>query len=178
MNSQFAYDKKHPIILSSKHPFTKSLFINEHERLLHSGPKQTLNSIRDQFWPIGGQNLSKQTVRQCITCFKAYPKSIQNLLGHLPLDRVKAHPPFTVVGTDYCGPFVIKDRKGRGSNLSKCYVCLFVCFSTKAIHLEPVTDLSSEAFILCLRRFASSRGMPSKFYLTMVEHIVVLSPNL
>ena len=38
---------------------------------------------------------------------------------------------------------------------------MFVSFSTKAIHLEVVSDLTSEAIIAALRRFIARRGKPS-----------------
>ena len=38
---------------------------------------------------------------------------------------------------------------------------MFVCFSTKACHLEAVSDLTTDAFIAALRRFVSRRGKPA-----------------
>ncbi|XP_011171790.2 uncharacterized protein LOC105204419 [Solenopsis invicta] len=72
--------------------------------------------------------------------------------------------PFHVTEVDYGSPFVIKDRKGRGCKTSKCYICLFIYFSTKAIHLELVSDATSESFIAALRRFVSRRGKPAHIY--------------
>ncbi|KAL0809215.1 hypothetical protein ABMA28_011437 [Loxostege sticticalis] len=43
-------------------------------------------------------------------------------------------------------------------------MCLFVCFASKALHLEVVSDLSTDTFILSLRRFISRRGRPSHLY--------------
>ena len=43
----------------------------------------------------------------------------------------------------------------------KTYACIFVCFTTKAVHLELVTDLSSEAFLAAFTRFVGRRGYPS-----------------
>jgi len=85
-------------------------------------------------------------------------------MSDLPADRVQPLPPFQITNVDG-GPFFIKYRRGRGCKISKCYVRLFVCFITKTIHLELVSDLSANAFILVLRRFASRRGKnPSKIY--------------
>ena len=38
---------------------------------------------------------------------------------------------------------------------------IFVSLAVKAVHLELVSDLTSEAFIACLRRFIARRGRPS-----------------
>ncbi|XP_071580238.1 uncharacterized protein [Temnothorax nylanderi] len=163
-NSEFDTDKKHPIVLSSEYQFTKLLFISEHLRLLHAGPQLLLFSIRERFWPIGGRSLARKTVRSCVKCFRNKPQHIQTPMGELPKFRVTLTAPFHATGVDYAGPFLIKDRKGRGSKTSKAFVCLFICFATKAVHLELVSDLTSEAFIAALRRFSSRRGKPAHIY--------------
>jgi len=85
-------------------------------------------------------------------------------MGHLPQDRVTVAFPFETTGVDYAGPFQIKDRKGRGCKISKCYIYLFVCFTTKAMHFELASDLMAEAFVAALRRFVSCREKPSRIY--------------
>jgi hypothetical protein len=60
---------------------------------------------------------------------------------------------------DYCGPILIKTHRGRGKQKTiKAYVCLFVCLSTKAIHVELVSDLTADTFLDALKRFVSRRG--------------------
>ena len=48
----------------------------------------------------------------------------------------------------------------RRPTVVKSYICLFVSFSVKAVHLELVSDLTSDAFISCLRQFIARRGKP------------------
>lgn len=65
---------------------------------------------------------------------------------------------------DYAGLLIIKDRRGRECKTSKAYVSLFICFATKATHLELVSDLTLEAFITALRYFSSRRERPAHIY--------------
>lgn len=85
-------------------------------------------------------------------------------MADLPETRLTPSRPFLISGCDYAGPFLIKDRKTRNFKLSKCYICLFICFVTKAIHLELVSDLTTEAFLAALRRFFSRRGLSKSIY--------------
>ncbi|CAK9821242.1 hypothetical protein ANTRET_LOCUS8 [Anthophora retusa] len=85
-------------------------------------------------------------------------------MGNLPGDRVKQARPFTNAGVDYCGPFFITQRRHRNRTRIKVYVAVFVCFEVKAVHLELVSDLTTEAFIAALRRFVARRGFCSNIY--------------
>lgn len=59
---------------------------------------------------------------------------------------------------------MIKRNKGRGSKFEKGYIAVFVCFTTKALHLEVVSDLSSDSFIAPLKRFCGRRGYCTQIY--------------
>lgn len=80
-------------------------------------------------------------------------------MGQLPSERVIPSRPFLNTGVDYAGPFLIKTWKGRNARTYKGYVALFVCFSTSAIHLELVTDYTTDAFLAAYKRFSSRRGL-------------------
>lgn len=85
-------------------------------------------------------------------------------MADLPADRITPSRPFSVTGIDYAGPILVKSGSTRKAQLVKSYFCIFVCFATKAIHLELVTDLTTEKFLNCLKRFISRRGKPHKLY--------------
>ncbi|XP_072392238.1 uncharacterized protein [Diabrotica undecimpunctata] len=85
-------------------------------------------------------------------------------MGNLPQARVSPAPPFITAGVDYAGPFQLKEIKGRGVKSWKAYLCLFICFTTKAVHLELVSDLTTEAFLVAFRRFCARRGKPSQIH--------------
>lgn len=79
-------------------------------------------------------------------------------------DRVTPKHPFLVTGVDFAGPITTLVNRGRGRKTNKSYVSLFVCFATKAMHIEVVSDLSSASFIAALRRFVGRRGCPQRIY--------------
>lgn len=163
-HSSYSYNKRHPIILSSKHHLTLLIFRHEHFKLMHCGPQMLLSSIRETFWPVAGRNLAKRVVRNCMVCFRFKPVAPSPIMGNLPGPRVSQNLPFTHTGVDYAGPFYIKDRKGRGAKTHKCYIALFICLTVKAVHLETVSELSTIAFLETLQRFIARRGIPSTMY--------------
>ncbi|XP_030753188.1 uncharacterized protein LOC115880190 [Sitophilus oryzae] len=85
-------------------------------------------------------------------------------MASLPEDRVNISRPFQKVGVDFGGPFFIKWFRLRKVSLIKCYIALFVCMATKAVHIEVVSGLTTEAFLMALKRFISRRGNPSVIY--------------
>jgi hypothetical protein len=85
--------------------------------------------------------------------------------GNLPAHRVQPGRPFQTCGVDYAGPVLIRESRGRGKRaLLKSYIAIFVCFTTKAIHIELVTELTTAEFLAALRRFVARRGLPQNIY--------------
>ena len=72
--------------------------------------------------------------------------------------------PFINTGVDYPGPFYHQVGSRRTSRLENCYICIFVCFASKAVHIELTLDLTSEAFLNALKRFIARRGKPQNMY--------------
>ncbi|XP_066596576.1 uncharacterized protein [Prorops nasuta] len=58
----------------------------------------------------------------------------------------------------------IKEKKYRNQKRIKVYGCVFICMSSKAVHIEIVSELTSDAFIAALRRFVGRRGVPAHIY--------------
>lgn len=163
-NSTFSFDKKHPILLCSKHRLTVLLFESEHKRLLHGGPQLLLSSLRERWWTLGARNLARKSVHNCVTCTRMKGKTLNPIMGNLPSERLEVGFPFIRCGVDYAGPVHLLNRKGRGARIIKGYICLFVCFITRAIHLELVSGLSTQDYILALKRFISRRGKPAEIF--------------
>jgi hypothetical protein len=163
-NAPLKYDQKHPLLLPKNHSVTNVLIESIHKQQLHGGCQTTIAALRRQYWILSCRNAVRKIIFQCIKCFRANPKSYPQLMGDLPAPRVTPSRPFTVTGIDYAGPIVIKNGYGRTTRTVKSYIAIFVCFATRAVHIELVCDCSTSTFLNALKRFISRRGKPSHLY--------------
>lgn len=163
-HANLAYDKKHPILLPKRHILTDLIVKHSHEYLLHASSQLVQSFIQEHYWILGARDVIRHFIRKCVKCCKIRASVTNQMMSDLPSSRISPAPTFLKCGVDYAGPFQIKAIKGRGSKSFKAYIALFVCFVTRAIHLELVTDLSAEAFIAALKRFVARRGKCSDIY--------------
>ncbi|XP_055381380.1 uncharacterized protein LOC129611975 [Condylostylus longicornis] len=163
-HSELNYNERFPIILPDKSPFVRLLLEKVHRETLHGGAQLMLNVLNRNYWIIGARNQIRQVIHKCITCYKQRAAVQTQLMGDLPAFRVRTARPFTHTGVDYCGPFEIKTHKGKNPRMYKAYIAIFICLTVRAIHIELVTDLSSEGFIAAYRRFSSRRGKCQAIY--------------
>jgi len=163
-NSTLQYEHKHPILLPSNHALTRMIIMHEHERQMHAGLTGTLAAVRSRFWILSSRSTVRKIRFRCMICFRTDPRNTEYQMGNLPNSRLSSDRPFTVVGIYFAGPLSIKDSKLRNRKFIKCYLSVFVCFSTKAVHLEVVGDLSSDSFLNALKRFVSRRGLCKHIY--------------
>ncbi|CAA9993697.1 unnamed protein product, partial [Nesidiocoris tenuis] len=157
-------DAKHPVLLPAHHHLTKLVVEHSHHLNLHGGPKITLGHLRQRFWIINGKEVVRRQLSQCNRCFQIKPIPFQPPMGQLPSSRIAAKSAFLTVGVDYAGPFHIKAARLRGTATLKAYMVVVVCFSTKAVHIEVASSLSTPAFIAAFRRFCDRRGNPANVY--------------
>lgn len=150
--------KRHPIILEGKAVITQQLILAAHTNSLHGGAQLVSQFLREKYWIIGGRDVIRRCIDKCVECVTQKQKTGNQQMATLVPSRVNAGRAFRHISIDYCGPFEIKRLPGRCKVFVKCYVCLFVCMATRAIHLEVVTDLTTDAFMDAFHRFESRRG--------------------
>ncbi|XP_075235078.1 uncharacterized protein LOC142332516 [Lycorma delicatula] len=160
-NADLEYDQ---IILPPKHHLTMLIIKAEHLRLLHVAPQLLLASLRLRYWIPRARKVIRSVIHNCVTCFLFKAASANQLMGQLPKHRVEISRPFLNSGVDYAGPFQIKYWNPRSKITTKCYVAIFVCLATHAIHIELVSNLTSQAFLAALRRFSARRGHVANLY--------------
>ncbi|XP_059216794.1 uncharacterized protein LOC131994226 isoform X2 [Stomoxys calcitrans] len=123
-----------------------------------------LRAIRQEFYIIRLKSAIRQCVRSCKIC-TIYKHKIRNqIMAALPAERCTFSLPFTHTGLDFAGPFDLKSSKLRNAKLQKGYAAIFVCLSTRAVHLEACSDLSTDAFLSTFNRFVGRRGFPNQVF--------------
>ncbi|XP_011859356.1 PREDICTED: uncharacterized protein LOC105556853 [Vollenhovia emeryi] len=163
-HSELEFAQKHPILLPTNNHVTENIIREAHIKLGHAGSQATLYTIRQRFWLLNGKNRVKGVIRKCITCARWKPSTPEYQMGDLPKARIVSTRPFGNSGVDFCGPFFIKEKKHRNRNKIKIYVAIFICLVSKAVHLELVSELTTEAFIATLKRFFARRGKARVIY--------------
>lgn len=163
-NAEIADITKHPIVIPCNQHLTKLIVQEAHLRTLHGGIQAMMAYVRTRYWVIGLKSVVRKCIHNCKTCILDKAKVKFQFMGQLPAVRVNQYRPFMNSGVDYAGPVLMRTSKGRGHHATKGYICLFVCMATRAIHLEAVTDLTTQAFIAAFRRFVARRGHCSNLW--------------
>ncbi|XP_076247964.1 uncharacterized protein LOC143187623 [Calliopsis andreniformis] len=159
-NATLAWETKHPIILP-KH-YVSTLIIRQcHVDTLHGGLQLTLHTVRQSYWILGCRNAAKTVINKCMRCVRWRSSASTQIMQHLIPERCRPAKAFDNCGVDYAGPYRVRDSAGRGKTAHKAYIAVFVCYATRAVHIELVHDYTTSAFLAALDRFVARRGIPS-----------------
>lgn len=159
-----SFDQKYPVILPYDHLISSLLVRHAHNTVLHGTQQETAMLINQKYHIVKCNRLIKTISHRCIRCFRFKCKTQEQRMASLPRLRVTPARPFLNTGVDFAGPIELKRFKGKCNTFRKAYFAVYVCFATKAIHLELVDDLSTNAFIASFRRFISRRGMVANLH--------------
>ncbi len=72
----------------------------------------------------------------------------------LPPEKCSDTPPFTHIGVDLFGPFIVKQERKEHKRCG----FLFACLACRAVHTEVAASLDTQSLLLALRRFVPRRG--------------------
>lgn len=162
--TMYSNDRKHPVILSKHSRLTTLIILDIHAKHLHCGVQYTLDKFGRKYWITGVRRVIRNILTKCVSCRKGWPVTSHQLMGDLPAVRATLTRPFLKTGVDYAGPIPLRLAPGRGQRTTKGFIAVFVCMATKAVHLELVSSLSTDAFLAALRRFCSRRGLCQDIY--------------
>ena len=154
-----------PYYLPKQSMLLRLLITHIHVMNSHSPVLPILTLLRQNFWVPRSRPLVSLLNRNCVTCRKLRPRAYQvPPPPPLPKERTRYERPFQTVGVDNTGTFTVLMEDGSESQL---YITIFVCATTRAVHLEVSPTLTTRDFLLAFRRFCTIYGTPA----------VVLSDN-
>jgi len=131
-----------------------------------------------QFWIIGERHVIRRVISECNICVRLAARNPQPVMADFPDFRVQPSPPFARIVIDYAGPLLMKEISLRKARQYKVYIAVFVCMAVKAVHLELVYDLTTEAFLAAFNRFVARRGLPGSVYSDCGTNFVGASKKL
>ena len=156
-NGPFQQHVKHPVILPKSHHIVPLIIRQYHHVSGHSGVEHVLSLIREKFWIVGARTAVRRYLNTCVVCKRRQAHVGEQKMADLPLDRITPDkPPFTYVGVDCFGPFLIR----RGRTEVKRYGVLYTCLVVRAVHIEVAHNLDTDSFLNSFRRFVARRGSP------------------
>ena len=156
-NFELSLGAQTPLFLPNRSRLVDLVVQHIHQTHNHCGLSQTL--FRQFFGTPKIHARLKSLIFRCVTCRRQRAKTITKPPPPpLPAERVQWKRPFTTVGVDHTGHSYCRDAFG---NRIKLYICLSVCATTRAVHLEVVDNLSTSSFLPCPRRLAAAKVIPS-----------------
>ena len=152
-NDVIPWEARNPVLLPPDSKFTRLYVEMVHRVSLHVGYRQTLTNIRQQYFIPRGRKLVRSVISKCVICLKAEGKFYPTLASPpLPDFRLCQMDPFTNCGVDFAGPVKVKEK---GKLVSKGYIMLLTCASTRAVALELILGLTVQDMTLGFRRFCA-----------------------
>ncbi|GBM35636.1 hypothetical protein AVEN_244522-1 [Araneus ventricosus] len=119
----------------------------------HYGVQTLINILRETYWILRG----RRVISSWVICKRYSSKKLECVTAPLSENRVRDSAVFQISGIDTAGPLFFK----RNQNV---WVLLFTYAVYRAVHLELLSGVSTEAFLMALRRFVARRGRCSTIY--------------
>ena len=67
---------------------------------------------------------------------------------------------FSGIAVDFAGPIYVKDVYNKSSVMNKAYIMLYTWTSSRAVHLDLVPNIPTQAFVRIFKRFTARRDVP------------------
>ena len=155
----FTIDSKLPVLLPTSHIITLQIMRSAH-KFSHVAQDGTLCRFRMKgYWAVRAGLLAKRVASECMDCRKAAHKTISQPMGEIPAEVLKQPMAWGYCQMDLVGPFECRTEKNPRARM-KTWGLVIEDVNSGAVHLDVVTDYSTHAILLALRRFGSDRGWP------------------
>ena len=119
-----------------------------------------LARLQRRFWILRGQTCVRRYIKNCVFCQLRRAKSSSQMMAALPKERLlSGERAFFATGCDFFGPIYVTEFRRK----IKRWGCIFVCFSTRAVHIEVCYRMTCDSFLEAFFRFFNTRGHAVRF---------------
>jgi hypothetical protein len=138
----------------------EKLIQHSHEKAMHLGVASAMSSIREDWWIPQLRSKVKKVIGNCNVCkvFSTKPFSAQ-ATSQLPEFHTMPGRLFETTGVDFADPLLYKVTKKEEG---KCYVIIFMCATSRAVHLELAKSQTAEEFQEKLNAFITRKTRPNR----------------
>ena len=145
---------KHTFLLSAKHPMVVLTLRQMDEDNHHDGIECVWSLVQQQIWVIGLRNALRSIKSKFFRCRKLAVQPVDPLIADLPKERIKGNvKPFKNTGLDFFGPIEVTVL----CRTLKHWFCLIAYLVTRAVHIDVVNGLDTDARMLAIRIFMFRR---------------------
>ncbi|XP_026110661.1 uncharacterized protein LOC113084551 isoform X2 [Carassius auratus] len=160
-SDQLEPDSIHPVVLDHQHKVTQLIIQDMDKSLHHPGSERLFAELRRKYWILHGREAVKRHQHSCPDCQRWSASPVVPKMADLPQSRLQLlKPPFFSTGMDCFGPFTVK----VGRRHEKRWGILFKCMTTRAVHVDVLSSMDSDSFLMALRRFIARRGKPAELW--------------
>ena len=148
-------DLKHPILFLARHPAVFLPLRQMHEGNHHEGTEYVRGLVQQQFWVIGPRNGLRNIEFQCVRCSKLAEQPSHRHVADLLKKREDGFVyPFKGSAVECFGPIEVTIMRGTGEH----WYCLFTYLVTRAVHIEVVNGLDTDACMVANTGLRARRG--------------------
>ena len=155
-------ENKPQVLLPPKNPLTYMLMRESHSKG-HPGRDGTLAKFRGKYWTSNAKKIASKIITNCQTCKLARARTMTQVMGEMPPERLLPAPPFTSIMLDLFGPYAVRGEVQKRTT-GKAWGVIFTDLCSRAVHIEVSFGYDSQSFLLAFRRFAAVRGWPQKIF--------------
>lgn len=159
-------DRRVPMVLPKSHLGTTMIIKDTHAAILKhvSGVHQTFSQLRRKFWIQGGRATVKSAIKNCYRCRWLRSRPMRPREGPIPNFRLPKFGSrtglFRVTAIDCAGPLYVS--QGPKKSPLKRYLLILTCVVYRAINIQVLEDLSTDAFMMAMTRFFNAHARPEE----------------
>ena len=153
-------------------PFVYTLVMDIHWKVHpHRGVFSTNRVLSSIMHVVKGGNLTRAIREDCLRCRRILKKTMAEMMGDIPLEKLIISPAFYAVQIDDCGPFKAYSPHGQRSVL-KINALVITCINTSAVTIWALETQKAPSVLKALLRHSYRYGYPAVAYIDLGPGLV------